>query len=440
MELSDAIRKRRSVRDFNDKNISNKDLNKILDAARWAPSSCNQQLWHFIIIKDKNIKKDLVNFAGSSSLIEKSPVTIAVCYHNANIKEAIETGSAAAQNILLAATALGIGSLWLDSIGNEKKIKRILRIPKEYMIVCFVMLGHPSKKITSVPKRKELPKIVSTNRFLSVKREKFFHDPDKWSLDEIKDYQKYFCRKTELGTKMDTVGELEIRLLKKFLKNRPVLDLFPYDGSLLDNFSKTKINTLDLTQESSEYTGNATKRQIDRLIYRNNKIPLKSNSIPYATCVFKLERLPEKEHFPLFKEVRRILKPDGKMIIIMRNKYSLYGLFYALLRILFKDDIRKTGIYSFFGPYKPISPGKVKKQLKNTGFHVKVQKFFLIPAISSDLYELLLQYLSSKGSSFLHRKKRKTFLCTFIRWLTNIQGLRRNFFGSDSVLVGTVIK
>ena len=76
MDLFDAIYNRRSIRKFSDKEVPNDDLYKILDAARWAPSACNQQLWNFIIVKEKETKEKLVKEAGSSALIPKSSVLI----------------------------------------------------------------------------------------------------------------------------------------------------------------------------------------------------------------------------------------------------------------------------------------------------------------------------------------------------------------------------
>jgi len=431
IKIIDLIKKRRSIRKFTTKVVSDETIKQIVDAGQWAPSSCNQQMWNFLIIRDDGAKKTLVEKCGTSALALNAPVIIIVTYNNKNIKEGLESASAAIQNMLLAATSLGVGSLWMDSLGDPVKIKKMFNIPNEDMIVSFVLLGY-SQKVPPPPKRKPVESILHFDSFKATSKSKFFHDPDKWSLKEIQNYQKFFCRKTDMGTKMDIVNIKEADLIANFVNEAgSVLDLFSYDGSLLRLFSTDTLHTLDLTEESSDYTKHAMD-SITQSVY-DSKINLATDSMDLVSCLFKLERIPKNEHSNLIKEIKRVMKSQASFVLVFREKRSLYGLIYKLIQIVFEDDIRKTGIFSFFGPYKPLKTKYVINLLKRHGFKVKTRKYFLIPPIIEDLYQLFLQYKISGKSSFLHRVKRTTFISKILALIIRKQ--KQSFFGSDIVLV-----
>jgi nitroreductase len=437
MDLLDAIYNRRSIRKFSDKEVPNDDLYVILDAARWAPSACNQQLWHFIIVKNKETKKKIVKEAGSTALILRSPVLVVVTYRKDNIEEGYQSASAAVENMILAATDLGIGSVWLNSIGKKTKIKRILKIPQDQIIICFVLFGYAKKDIKNAPPRKPLENIVHKEFFRSsIASPKFFHDTAKWTLQDIKNYQRYYCRKTDLGTEMDVVNKHEKKIIQMALRDvdGALLDLFSYDGSLLQYFPEVdSLYTLDLTDQTSLYTMSATKKRVNSLIYEDG-IPLGDNSIATVTCLYKLERIPEINHFKLFNEVARVLNENGNFILLFRETYSLYHLLYTFLKIILKDDIRKTGIYSFFGPYKPLNSRKTAKELERAGFKVDTVNYFIIPPTCEDFYHLFLQYMISGGSSFLHRIKHEDALSKTLEKIFDIQNLKKSKIGSTALL------
>lgn len=434
--ILDIIKARRSIRSFLPKKIPDECLSLILEAAQWAPSACNQQLWHFIILKDNNLKTRLTYEAGASKLILKAPVVISVCYHSGNIKEGIQSASSAIENMLLMATSLGIGSLYLNSFGKEVKVKQILKIPDEIFVVAFILLGYTENN-PPPPKRRPLGEIIHENYYVEHRKETFSHNADKWTLNSIRDFQERYCRKTDLGTRMDIINEMELKLFEILLskeKCENILDIFSYDGTLLDYYPDTKIFSLNLGNETSLFTTYAVNKKIEQLIYEGF-IPLQDNSISNAFCIFKLERIPYEDFHNLFSEVKRILRNDGKFIVFFRSKNSLYGLIHTLFRIIFKDDIRKSGIYSFFGPYSPLIPAKVISSLKKAGFSsISEEKFFIIPPLFDDFYQLLLHYYASDGGSFYHREHRKSFIGKLIHKIIGLQKICSTKAGSIVVL------
>lgn len=445
--LIEIIENRRSIRRFLERSVSNNLINKIIRASIWAPSTCNQQLWNFIVIKDKKTKSRLINEAASSTLIVKAPVVIIITYEKSNFKEAIQSATAAMQNLLLAAAYYGLGSCTINSFGNEKKIKEIVEIPDDQTIVCFVVLGYKDLKFygnLSPPPRRDISKVLHFGKFKKKRSNIFSYDPDKWDLEDIKDYQRYYCRKTSPGKEMDIVAneekEITARAIMKI--NGPILDWFTYDGAYLSLFPDKKIFAVDLTDETSDYTKEAVKLikgkkpDISYLIYGASLKKISENKkFKAITSLYKFERIPKKYLMPVLKESYNLLDGDGEFIIIFRKKSLLYRLFYSAIRALFGDDIRKTGIYAFFGPYEPLHSKKFVELLGKAGFkQVKKECYFPFPPFFDQAYQMFLQYKKSGGTSYLHRVRKHSLITRLISFLINIWGFRKTRFGTICVV------
>ncbi len=441
MDIFEAILKRRSIRRYMDKDIPDEILEKILEAGTWAPSSCNEQLWNFTVVKSKETRERLVREAGSSSLILKAPLLVVNTYHNQNLKEAYTSMAVAIQNTFLAAFALGLGSLWLDSIGKERVVKDILAIPEDQVIVCFSLFGYPKNAIPTPPSRKPLDKVVHRESFSQKQQNTFYHDPNKWTIESIMEYQQFFCRKTELGHPVDVVNRYEKAFIEKLLSGASctILDVFSYDGSLLNLFPReNQLYSLDLSEQTSIYTKNGTKHHVEQLIY-DGSIKLENESTDTVTCFFKLERIPTRDYGKLFKEIKRVLRENGKFLILTRESRSLYNLFYMVLSKIFGDNVKNTAIFSFFGPYKPLNSKTIRTILENNGFKVAVERFCLFPPIFEDIFRLFLQYRASGGTTFLHGSERKNLFLTILRKIFDLQKVRRSRFGSLTLITGEKI-
>ena len=145
--------------------------------------------------------------------------------------------------------------------------------------------------------------------------------------------------------------------------------------------------------------------------------------------------MPRKELQKLLQKTHASLHQDGKIIIISRRNNLLFSLFYHSIKLVFGDDIRKTGIYAFFGPYQPVRSKELKKILKKAGFQtVKEKRYFLIPPFFDQVLQMYLQYKNSEGSSYLHRIRRENILTKILSSLLRLQGFSKNRFGSVSVI------
>jgi len=173
LDLFEAIRTRRSIRAFTREEVSEEEIEKILDAARWAPSAGNIQPWIFVIVRNPEIKRRLAQAALNQFFIAEAPLVIVACADQERSRMrygsrgadlyCIQDTAAAVQNILLASHALGLGACWVGAF-NEEEVRRILRIPKGVRPVAIVPIGHPAEKPRDIFKR-PLSQIIRRETF-----------------------------------------------------------------------------------------------------------------------------------------------------------------------------------------------------------------------------------------------------------------------------------
>jgi nitroreductase len=175
-----TIKERRSSVRFKSTHIDEEKVNAVLEAGRWAPSWANAQPWRFIVVKDEGTKERMssavLTFLNLS--IKDAPICIAVCVNpREDSYHFVEDGTTATQNMALAAQSLGLGTSWIGvfSLHNEKnsaerKLKKILKIPKEWRLISILPLGVPKFKETKT--RKERSKIVNLNNFMTREEQK----------------------------------------------------------------------------------------------------------------------------------------------------------------------------------------------------------------------------------------------------------------------------
>jgi nitroreductase len=152
MELMEAITKRTSVRSFTDEPVSDEEISRLLHAAMAAPSAVNRQPWEFYVVRSQAKIAEL-NKVGFAKY--KAPLAIVVAGNAFRFipfgKEYwIEDASAATENMLLAATDLGLGAVWCAVYPlkrNVKQVKEILHLPAHITPLNIVLIGHPKGKL-----------------------------------------------------------------------------------------------------------------------------------------------------------------------------------------------------------------------------------------------------------------------------------------------------
>lgn len=141
MDALEAIRKRRSVRDFTGDAIPKEDMEQIVDAGRLAATGYNNQPWDFIVVTERAMIEKL---KVASQWMEKAGAIIAVVLDPAS-QFWVEDGAAAVENILIASTALGYGSCWLEgyTLPLEEEFKKLLGVPEGKRLLTLVPIGVP---------------------------------------------------------------------------------------------------------------------------------------------------------------------------------------------------------------------------------------------------------------------------------------------------------
>lgn len=179
MEFFEAIRTRRSIRRFIEKPVEEEKLKAVLEAVRMAPSWANMQCWRFIVVRDKTVKEKISELSYVESFfaplgykanpskkgIAEAPVVIVACadpaqsgvlwsqyYYMTDI-------GIAAQTLMLAAHALGLGTVFVG-VFDEAKLQRLLNIPQNIRSVGIFPLGYPLEAKKEGPQRKPLGEIV----------------------------------------------------------------------------------------------------------------------------------------------------------------------------------------------------------------------------------------------------------------------------------------
>ena len=183
MEFNALVKARRSCRLFEMSPVSEEQLAAVLDAGRWAPNPLNLQPWEFITIRDPETKSRIKKIAEdakqrvleeggpewaakySAGFLEDAPVLVIVVFDPSKgglgnffgqKYGALQAASACVQNMLLAATDLGLGTLWFTWFEPDK-LQELLNIPENLEIAAVVPIGIP-KDPMKVPPRKD-PKI-----------------------------------------------------------------------------------------------------------------------------------------------------------------------------------------------------------------------------------------------------------------------------------------
>lgn len=148
--MSDVIFKRRSIRKYTQEPVSPEDIEYILRAAMAAPSARNLQPWHFIVIEDRELLNKIPDIQPYTKMLYEAPLAIVVC-GDKKVSENywVQDCSAATQNILLAATSRGLGSVWCGIYPRETRyqaLMELLDLPEHIIPLNVIAIGHPAEE------------------------------------------------------------------------------------------------------------------------------------------------------------------------------------------------------------------------------------------------------------------------------------------------------
>lgn len=149
MDFFEAVSGRYSCRKYLDKPVEDETLEKIIEAARLAPSASNRQEWRFVAVTDPAKRKEFTRIALGQQFVAEAPVILAACAATDNhvmacgqLCYAIDL-AIALEDVALAATALGLATCWIGAF-EEEPVKELLGIPDGVRVVELMPLGYPA--------------------------------------------------------------------------------------------------------------------------------------------------------------------------------------------------------------------------------------------------------------------------------------------------------
>ena len=180
MELQDAILNRRSIRKFKDYFVTDDEIKQVLEAARWAPSWANTQVWSFVIIRDKDIIEQISDTYSKTNparhCSRSASALIAVCAKKglSGCRGGIELTpisnwfmfdlGLAVQNLCLKAHEIGLATVVVGLL-NHLDCKRILTVPSDYEVAVIIPIGKPDEEDRKSPPRKAIETMTYLNEF-----------------------------------------------------------------------------------------------------------------------------------------------------------------------------------------------------------------------------------------------------------------------------------
>ena len=149
-ELIKTIFSRRSIRKYTDEPVGETDVRTLLEAAMAAPSASNRKPWHFVVVNEREMLDRLGEAHPYGKMLFEAPLCIAVCGDTRIAQHYwVQDCSAATENLLLAATALGLGAVWLGVYPRENRIaamRSVLDLPEEVVPLSLVSIGRPAEE------------------------------------------------------------------------------------------------------------------------------------------------------------------------------------------------------------------------------------------------------------------------------------------------------
>jgi nitroreductase len=163
MDVFEAIKQRASVRAFVPCEISEQELEQVVDAGRRAPSGYNRQPWQFIVVRDPEVLNQLGRI---QKCIADASAAIAVVLDEGSTNFAREDAAAAIENMLLALVSLGYSSLWVEGyvLRHEQYGKQVLGVPDNLRLLAILPIGRPAEEVRQAEKR-PLGEITHRDRY-----------------------------------------------------------------------------------------------------------------------------------------------------------------------------------------------------------------------------------------------------------------------------------
>ncbi len=391
----DQLAARRSCRDYDGTAIDRETLAAIVRDGTEAPSSCNQQQWHFVIVDDRDLLSRAHEISGGNHHFAECSALIFLCFQkgwthgNFSIVQSV---AGACYHMMLSAHLRGFDCIWNAGIGDKTALAEMFDLPPIFELQGALAIGRarPSAPAMKAPRR-PFEEVHSWNRFDRPSRTVYpvkpadaypFFDirnddnpfaewnPRRWTWAALGDFRGYsvWAKSPLAGVyvsrRQGEATAAELGLLPALPRDARVAEVMPWGGTVSAelrrrlpaeaelHLAELSPHNLSFILERLRQEGLATDRVHGDLV-AGPRLPYAEASLDAVVLPQVLEHMPEPE--ALLDEVVRVLKPGGSVVVSVRNLDSEYG---ALWR-----DVESRAQIPNQGPFTPIAARTVRAWL-----------------------------------------------------------------------------
>lgn len=396
MELDKVIKNRKSLRDFDlTRLVSKSKIDKIIQAATFAPTSCNLQLNKFILVQDKKMLRLLAkNVTGKinwTSQILVQVVDPKITYeNNANY---ISAGMVT-QNLMLKAYDLGIYTCPIAGFKNVNYLKEVLNIPKRLDVPLIIFIGYAKKgqEASFSPFKLPVRDLLSYGKFN-------FNDTfptntymKNWSQYQVKSYRErifpvYYPRyrhgmfENAFDSKYEEIFENS--------NNCNVLLFFPWEKNILDLHKKkynNKFNLFaaDILDKYLSFLSDNRKEHLKGISVVNDDMKFERQK--YDRMILFNKLFFQKNLDIIFQQVDSELKAEGVFYLSIFSRFSLFGFIFGFLRFFgFNKDIYHKSFFYRVGPYHLFSKKTIYKLCEKNNLRVDKKYRFKTKVVEKNI-------------------------------------------------------
>ncbi|MCK5250686.1 MAG: nitroreductase family protein [Spirochaetaceae bacterium] len=168
MNITELIKYRKSVRSWANKDLRPETVEKIIDAARFAPSARNCQDWRVLAVDNPDLRRQLADIAGGQRFVGEAPVVLAICGDSSSgemscrMPRSVVDATILIDHITLVAAAEGLGTCWIGSF-DQDACRKLLRLPEGWNVVELLPLGYPADPSPVEKSRNSVRDILNWN-------------------------------------------------------------------------------------------------------------------------------------------------------------------------------------------------------------------------------------------------------------------------------------
>lgn len=378
-DLWDNLYGRRSIRKFTDDAVPREMLEKVLDAGLIAPTSCNLQMWDFVVVDDGDVLEEV----GRESIqVLTAPVCIFVAYgreYSEGGYANVQSVAAAMQNMSLAAHALGLGSFWITQLGDVDRVQQILGIPMERELFAALSVGWPEVTPKRAPKRRPKDHVRHWNRYAG-RPIPSSPDPEAWTIAELGAYQRVRVLNGNRYNKPRSWEKEAVLAAVDSLIGEDAgarwLDFMPFSGVLTETVSQrwrsADCSTCDLTAETAGFAARRSFQEGEALVWdpQAEGGGLPAAAFDTVACLFRLEGLPAETRSRVLRDLHGSLRPGGRLLLGWCNARSYQAIMSRLRKGRMGGVEYVVAPEPHLGPFQPLGRSAVMRLVREAGFRV----------------------------------------------------------------------